>query len=174
MENSKILWSLVLEVDHRVKISSFPFFGSRSSGRKHFAPSVQRSVTTLVISLSSLCSYLSLSSSVPEPLSGPTQLQPRATAAPQWAPLLAARARAQVTRGHLRDGREAVARVPVERRASGGRHTARLSGAGGGGRGAAARPTRENNLAKETRTVKCAFLSPVPHQCPVDTRVQFR
>ena len=34
--------------------------------------------------------------------------------------------------------------------------------------------TNLNNLAKETRTVKCAFLSPVPHQCPVDTRVQFR
>ena len=38
----------------------------------------------------------------------------------------------------------------------------------------AAAPAAANNLAKETRTVKCAFLSPVPHQCPVDTRVQFR
>ena len=47
---------------------------------------------------------------------------------------------------------------------------------GDDGRHCAARRIRhyDNNLAKETRTVKCAFLSPVPHQCPVDTRVQFR
>ena len=44
MENSKILWTLALEVDHRVENSLLPCFGGRSSGRKHFAPSVQRSI----------------------------------------------------------------------------------------------------------------------------------
>ena len=49
MEKSKILWTFVLEVDHRVENSLLPCFGGRSWGRKHFDHSVQRSIIDVTL-----------------------------------------------------------------------------------------------------------------------------